>query len=260
MNMRPHVLSEDPCAPFPPAGQALREPDGLLPIGGDLSATRLLAAYREGIFPWYSPGQPILWWSPDPRAVFRTDAVRLSTRFRRELRRSAWHVRADTAFDRVVTACACAPRAGQAGTWITPQMRQAYVGLHGMGHAHSVEVSDGHGELAGGIYGVALGRMFFGESMFSARPGGSKVALAMLAHRLRAWGFPLIDAQVQSAHLSSLGAEPWPRPRFLAEVASLVAEPGREGSWEAAFGRGAASGLAGRACVNTFFAFAASLA
>ncbi len=236
MTARPYLLADDPHAPFPPAERALRRPDGLLAVGGDLSPVRLLAAYRHGIFPWYSEGQPILWWSPDPRTVFRTEAVRLSSRFRRSLRASRWQVRADTAFDAVVAACATIPRAGQHGTWILPAMRQAYARLHRLGHAHSVEAFDADGTLAGGVYGVAVGRMFFGESMFSARPGGSKVALAALAQRLAGWGWPLIDAQIDNPHLRSLGAESWPRSRFLAEAGRLAAEPAREGSWSAAFG------------------------
>src|SRR5690606_29028750 len=174
----PFPLVDDPDAPFPPAALALREPDGLLAVGGDLSPRRLLNAYRGGIFPWYSDGQPILWWSPDPRLVFRTDAVRLSSRFRRSLRRCDWRVRADTDFAAVIAACADSPRLGQSGTWITASMRAAYLRLHQLGHAHSIEVWDRQGRLAGGLYGVAVGRMFFGENMFSAYSGGSKVALA----------------------------------------------------------------------------------
>jgi leucyl/phenylalanyl-tRNA--protein transferase len=244
MPARPFFLPTDRYLPFPAASTALREPDGLLAVGGDLSATRLLEAYRSGIFPWYSQGQPILWWSPDPRTVFRTDAVRLSSRFRRGLRRSGWRVRADTAFDAVLDACAGIPRPGQRGTWITPEMSRAYSHLHLAGHAHSVEVFDADGALAGGLYGVATGRMFFGESMFSARSGGSKVALAGLARRLQDWGWPLLDAQVGNPHLHFLGAETWPRARFLAAVSELAAAPGREGSWTAAFGAVAAAELA----------------
>jgi leucyl/phenylalanyl-tRNA--protein transferase len=187
MHRRPALLPPNPEAPFPPAAQALRVPDGLLAVGGDLSPARLLNAYRHGIFPWFSEGQPILWWTPDPRMVFRTGKPILSTRFRRSLRNCAWQVRADTAFDQVIAACASLPRPGQDGTWITPGMLAAYRELHRLGHAHSVEVFDGD-RLVGGIYGVAIGRMFFGESMFSAEPGGSKVALAALARRLREWG------------------------------------------------------------------------
>jgi leucyl/phenylalanyl-tRNA--protein transferase len=245
MSQRPFLLSPDPNAPFPPAELALRQPDGLLAIGGDLSPTRLLNAYRHGIFPWYSAGQPVLWWSPDPRMVFRTDGVKLSSRFRRELRRSPWSVTADTAFAQVIQACAQSPRAGQNGTWITEEMQAAYLKLHTLGHAHSVEVFDeeisGEKRLIGGIYGVAIGRMFFGESMFSAFSGGSKVALAALAYRLLEWGWPLIDAQVENDHLLSLGAEHWPRARFLQRVAAQVGQEGSPGSWAERFGRMPAS-------------------
>ena len=244
MSQRPVLLSSDPQAPFPPVELALRQPDGLLALGGDLSVPRLLNAYRHGIFPWFSEGQPILWWSPDPRMVFRTDGVRLSTRFRRGLRRSDWQVRADTAFARVLDRCARAPRPGQRGTWITPEMREAYLVLHASGHAHSVEVFDAD-RLVGGIYGVAIGRMFFGESMFSDASGGSKVALAALARRLREWGWPLIDAQVENPHLLTLGAESVPRAGFIAEVAALAAQPAAAGAWTAAFGTLPAASLAG---------------
>lgn len=243
MSLHLPKLADDPHAPFPDAGTALKRPDGLLAFGGDLSPTRLLNAYAQGIFPWFSEGQPILWWSPDPRMVFRTDGVRLSSRFRRELRRSAWRVRADTVFSEVMHACAASPRRGQRGTWITGAMLDAYQTLHRLGHAHSVEVHNG-ARLVGGIYGVAIGRMFFGESMFSAASGGSKVALAALAHRLRAWGWPLIDAQVENDHLVTLGAEPWPRTRFLAQVQSLAAGDGISGNWTKRFGELGASALA----------------
>ncbi|QNH12916.1 leucyl/phenylalanyl-tRNA--protein transferase [Xanthomonas sp. SI] len=243
MRRLPALLATDPAAPFPPAASALREPEGLLAIGGDLTATRLLNAYAHGIFPWYSDGDPIMWWSPDPRTVFRSDAVRLSSRFRRSLRHSPWRVRADTAFAQVIAACAQAPRRGQDGTWITAEMSAAYVALHRAGHAHSVEVFDGEA-LVGGIYGVACGRMFFGESMFSARSGGSKVALAALARRLHGWGWPLIDAQVENDHLLSLGAQRWPRAAFLDAVATLVAKPAPPGPWTPHFGELAAAELA----------------
>jgi len=234
MQRRPALLPADPEAPFPPAGSAMREPDGLLAVGGDLAPARLLNAYRHGIFPWFSEGQPILWWCPDPRMVFRTEALRLSSRFRRSLRRSAWQVRSDGAFDRVVEACARAPRPGQHGTWITAGMQAAYRELHQLGHAHSIEVYDGL-RLVGGLYGVATGRMFFGESMFSAASGGSKVALAALAWRLREWGWPLIDAQLESAHLAGLGAEAWSREDFLRAVAQLGGLPQPPGPWHERF-------------------------
>jgi len=228
-------LHADPLAPFPPADSALAEPPGLLAAGGDLSPARLLNAYRQGIFPWFSQGQPLLWWTPDPRAVFRTDAVRLSRRTARQLRASGWTIRADTAFDAVIAACARAPRPGQQGTWITADMQAAYRELHRMGHAHAVEVYD-QDALVGGIYGVAIGRMFFGESMYSDRSGASKAALAGLAHRLHEWEWPLIDAQVENPHLDSLGAEAWPRERFLDAVGRLTTIVEPPGPWTARFG------------------------
>lgn len=244
MSSLPALLPDDPAAPFPPVEQALRRPDGLLAVGGDLSPVRLLNAYGHGIFPWYSSGQPILWWSPDPRTVFRTDGVVLSSKFRRGLRRSGWTVRADTAFADVIDACATIHRPGQRGTWIIEEMRVAYLQMHALGHAHSFEVFDGE-HLVGGIYGVAVGRMFFGESMFSAQSGGSKVALAALAWHLNDWGWPLIDAQVENPHLLSLGAHLWPRRRFIGEVTTLTAQPGLDGPWSARVGEWPARRLAG---------------
>lgn len=243
MNLRLTLLSGDPGKPFPPVDRAMRRPDGLLAYGGDLSPARLLNAYRHGIFPWYSDGEPILWWSPDPRIVFRTDGVRLSSRFRRTLRRSGWVVRADTAFADVIRACASVPRAGETGTWITADMEAAYIELHRLGHAHSVEVFDAE-RLVGGIYGVAIGRMFFGESMFSTESGGSKMALAGLAHRLRDWGWPLIDAQVANPHLLSMGAEYVSRADFVELVEHLTKLPGVDGNWTAIFGERIVSRLA----------------
>ena len=226
------VLPANPDAPFPPVECALREPDGLLCAGGDLSPHRLLNAYHHGIFPWFNPGEPILWWSPDPRMVFRTDAVVLSSKFRRGLRQSTWSLRADTAFAEVVHACATSTRPGQHGTWIGTDMMAAYMELHRLGHAHSIEVFDGE-RLVGGIYGVAIGRMFYGESMFSGASGGSKIALAALARLLLGRGWPLIDAQVESPHLRTLGAELVPRPVFAQRIAALVDLPGIVGPWTA---------------------------
>ena len=243
MPIRLPLLPADPEAPFPPAGQARRIPEGLLAMGGDLSPTRLLAAYRQGVFPWYSTGEPILWWCPDPRMVFDTDGVRLSSRFRRTLRQCGWQVRADTCFDQVIAACARSPRPGQHGTWITADMQAAYEQLHRLGHAHSVEVFD-EDRLVGGIYGVAIGRMFFGESMFSAVSGGSKAALAGLARILSGWGWPLIDAQVENPHLATLGAWLMARPVFLAEISRWTAQPAPEGSWAAQVTPFAAADLA----------------
>lgn len=242
MSLRVPLLDADPTSPFPPTESALREPDGLLAMGGDLSPTRLLNAYAHGIFPWFSQGQPILWWSPDPRALFRSDGVHLAARTRRRFRRADWRIVADQEFDAVIHACAAAPRPGQDGTWITRAMRAAYSDLHRLGHAHSIEVRDGE-RLVGGLYGVSIGRIFFGESMFSAETDGSKAALAGLALRMREWNWPILDAQVGNPHLATLGAEAWPRSRFLAEVARLCAQPGRTGSWAAAFGALPASAL-----------------
>jgi len=233
--MRLPRLGADPSSPFPPLEAALHEPDGLLAAGGDLSPTRLLNAYAQGIFPWFSPGEPILWWSPDPRVVFDTAGFRLARRFRRQFRHSDWTIGADTDFEAVMRACALIPRRGQdGGTWIGAQMLAAYLELHRLGHAHSIEVRDGS-RLVGGLYGVAIGRMFFGESMFSAESGGSKLALAALARVLAGWGWPLLDAQVGNPHLASLGARELPRAQFAARVAELTALPGRPGSWTAAF-------------------------
>lgn len=224
------LLDPDPNAAFPPVQRALRRPEGLLAAGGDLSPTRLLNAYRHGIFPWFGEGQPILWWSPDPRMVFETASFELPSRFRRQLRKCSWTLRADTAFARVVTACASTPRPGQDGTWITADMAAAYIELHRLGHAHSIEVFAGE-TLAGGIYGVAVGRMFFGESMFSAQSGGSRLALAGLARLLNRWGWPLIDAQLENPHLVLLGGRLLPREQFIARVQALVAMPGQPGAW-----------------------------
>jgi leucyl/phenylalanyl-tRNA--protein transferase len=214
---------------FPAPETALTEPNGLLAWGGDLSAERLLAAYAQGVFPWYNEEEPILWWSPDPRCVFHTDAIHISRSLRKQLDTSHWRLTADTSFSRVMRACA-APRNGQPGTWIGPAMIAAYEELHRRGHAHSVEVWD-RGSLVGGIYGVAVGRLFCGESMFSARSGGSKVALAGLCRLLHGWGFPLLDAQVTNDHLLSMGAVEIARRPFVAQARKLAAMPGMVGSW-----------------------------
>lgn len=242
-------LDDAPGSPFPPVGLALAEPDGLLALGGDLAPARLLDAYRHGIFPWFSEGEPILWWSPSRRAVFRTDGVRLSSRRRRELRRSRWRVRADGAFEAVIHACAHHPRPGQSGgTWITAGMIAAYTGLHRLGHAHSIEVfdrdEDGEEHLVGGLYGLAIGRMFCGESMFSARPGASTVALAALARRLHGWGWPLLDAQVPNDHTRSLGVETWSRDDYLRALERLRDAPEPAGDWRGRFGEIPAAALA----------------
>lgn len=218
---------------FPDPEQALAEPNGLLAVGGDLTPQRLLAAYRRGIFPWFGPGEPILWWSPDPRCVFLTDAIHVSRSLRRQLHACDWTLSADRAFGEVIRACA-APRADAHGTWIVPAIRAAYGRLHRMGHAHSVEVWR-DGDLVGGIYGIAIGRAFAGESMFSRESGGSKIALLALAGALRAWGFPLLDAQVPNPHLFSLGAIELPRAEFRRRLARLAEAPGRAGDWGTRF-------------------------
>jgi leucyl/phenylalanyl-tRNA--protein transferase len=214
---------DDPGAPFPPTELACEEPNGLLAAGGDLSPGRLLAAYRAGIFPWYSAGEPILWWSPDPRTVLFPERLRISRRLARTLRQRRFEISYDRDFDRVVAACA-APRPGTGGTWITPEMGRAYGQLHALGHAHAIEVWDGS-SLVGGLYGVVLGRVFFGESMFSAVRDASKVALAHLCARLRRRGFTLLDCQVVSGHLLRMGAETIPRSRFQALLAEHLGSP-----------------------------------
>jgi len=198
---------------FPDVSLALREPDGLLAVGGDLTAARILSAYRRGIFPWYSDNQPILWWSPDPRTVLFPARLKLSRSLRKTLRQARFRVTMDQAFRDVISACA-APRPGSSGTWITRDMADAYSALHESGYAHSVECWL-DGRLAGGLYGVLTGRVFFGESMFSHVPDASKVAFAWLVRQLKAWQIGLVDCQVYSAHLASLGAEQIPRADFV---------------------------------------------
>ena len=244
MSLRIAQLDDDPQAPFPPVTQALTDPDGLLAFGGDLSPTRLLNAYRQGIFPWFSEDEPPLWWSPSRRAVFRTDSVHLSSRRRRALRKSTLVVRADTDFDAVIDACAHNPRPGQSGgTWITDGMIEAYVELHRLGHAHSIGVFDGDA-LVGGLYGLAVGRMFCGESMYSARSGASGIALAGLARRLQEWGWPLIDAQVPNDHTRRLGVETWPKSAYLQALDELRDSPEPPDRWTLRFGEMPASALA----------------
>ncbi|MGN8199243.1 leucyl/phenylalanyl-tRNA--protein transferase [Salinisphaera sp. RV14] len=202
-----------PDGAFPDPELALEEPNGLLAMGGDLSPQRLLRAYSLGIFPWYNPDESILWWSPDPRTVFPTDGVRVSRRFQRTLARPDYAVSLDHAFCRVIQQCA-ALRAHREGTWLGPEMRAAYIRLHELGHAHSVEVWR-EGELIGGLYGVARGRVFFGESMFSTATDASKIALTWLARQLHAWGYRYLDGQVGSPHLYRMGAIDIPRAHFL---------------------------------------------
>lgn len=218
--------------PFPPVSKALKEPNGLLAGGGDLSPQRLLAAYRRGIFPWYSAGEPILWWSPDPRMVLFPDAIRITRSLAKTLRNADYSVRLDTAFEQVIAACAATPRPGQDGTWITTEMQQAYLRLHALGYAHSVETWR-DGQLVGGLYGVAIGRVFCGESMFSHATDASKIALVHLCRYLARREFGIIDCQMETAHLTSMGARPISRDDYLARVAVLVDLDDRPGHWPA---------------------------
>lgn len=219
------IRNLDALAPytFPDPSRALTDPNGLLAFGGDLSPQRLIAAYARGIFPWYSEGDPLLWWSPDPRCVFATAEVHVSRSLAKSLHKSEWRWSMDRAFEDVMRACA-APRAGQDGTWITDDMITAYANLHALGHAHSLEVWDGD-RLVGGLYGVCTGRMFSAESMFSLRSNASKIALIALAQTLRSRGFPWIDAQVTNPHLLRMGARTLPRSQYLDELARLVRQP-----------------------------------
>jgi leucyl/phenylalanyl-tRNA---protein transferase len=210
----------DPQA-FPAAECALDEPPGLLAAGGDLRPERLLAAYRRGIFPWYSPGQPILWWCPDPREVLLPAEFRRSRSLGKRERNAGFEVRENTAFAAVIEACAAPREIDGGGTWITVEMRDAYLELHRLGFAHSIETWR-HDELVGGLYGVKLGRVFFGESMFSRESDASKVALSGLIRRAAAHGIELVDCQMPTRHLGSLGSRPMPRSEFLPLLARLI--------------------------------------
>jgi leucyl/phenylalanyl-tRNA--protein transferase len=201
---------------FPPVETALDDPNGLLAFGGDLRPGRLLAAYRQGIFPWYDDNQPILWWSPDPRAVLLPDQIHISRSLRKSLRRSTLRVSMDRDFDGVIAGCAA-----RSSTWITREMREAYRQLHRLGHAHSVEVWSGD-QLVGGLYGIAIGQVFFGESMFSRVSDASKIALVHLCRQLQQWQFRLIDCQVGNDHTRSLGASAIPRRKFIQLLGALT--------------------------------------
>jgi leucyl/phenylalanyl-tRNA--protein transferase len=228
--IRLHWLDpRNPRQPFPDVSQAMRDPNGLLAIGGDLSATRLLSAYAQGIFPWYNPDEPILWWCPDPRAVLFPAQLHVSRSLARRLRKDDYAVTLNRAFPAVLEACA-APRARGRGTWLGAEMKQAYQDLHERGHAQSIEVWQ-RGELAGGLYGVSLGRAFYGESMFSRMDDGSKVALHWLCRQLREWDFELMDCQIASPHLATLGAVELSRHEFLARLRGAVAQPAPTGRW-----------------------------
>lgn len=218
------LAEDDPPDAFPPVETAMREPNGLLAAGGDLGSRRLLAAYRRGIFPWYEEGQPLLWWSPDPRCVFLPGDFRLASRLRRDLKRSTAEVRFNTAFDDVIRACA-GPRRYQRGTWITRDMRAAYNDLHAAGWAHSIEIWQNE-QLVGGLYGLIMGRAMFGESMFSTVSNASKIALLLLSRMLDTGTLGILDCQVQSSHLVSLGASLLRRADFAQRLDELC-EPGK---------------------------------
>jgi leucyl/phenylalanyl-tRNA--protein transferase len=213
---------------FPPVEEA---EEGLLAVGGDLRAERLILAYSRGIFPWYGEDEPILWHSPDPRAVLRANELHVPASLARMIRRTPFRLTLDTAFAEVITACAAAPRPGMPGTWITAEMQQAYIELHRRGLAHSVETWR-EGRLVGGLYGVSLGGAFFGESMFRREADASKVAFVALVEQLVRWEITLVDCQVQSEHLARFGAEEWPRPKYLAALAEALARPTRSGRWQ----------------------------
>ena len=213
---------------FPPPDYA--DPSGLLAVGGDLSNERLLEAYRVGIFPWYSDDQPILWWSPDPRLILDLKDFKISRSLSKTLKKGVFQVTFDHAFEEVIQACAVVPREAQNGTWITPEMQEAYINLHGLGYAHSVETWFG-GKLAGGLYGVSLGKCFFGESMFHLKTDASKVALATLVEKLKSWDFHFIDSQMTTEHMVRLGAKELPRRIFLKRLQSALRHPTRRGRW-----------------------------
>ena len=212
---------------FPPPELA---EDGLLAVGGDLRPERLVLAYSMGIFPWYEAGQPILWHSPDPRMVLPVAALRVPRSVEKARRKGLYTITLDTEFEGVIRACATAPRRGQRGTWITPEMQEAYVELHRQGLAHSAEAWS-EGRLVGGLYGVSLGDVFFGESMFTRAPDASKVAFVSLVESLAAWGMTLVDSQVYTDHLARFGAEEWPRSRYLVELREALEGPTRRGPW-----------------------------
>ena len=223
--------SSDPETPFPDVNQALIDPEGLLAAGGDLCETRLLNAYRNGIFPWYEYGQPILWWSPNPRGVLFTEKFKISTSLRKTLRKHNWTVTFDGDFKKTVRACA-APRSYARGTWVTNEMADAYYHLHLINHAHSIELWDPQKRLVGGIYGVLIGKMFYGESMFSFKTNASKVALVYLTMHMHHWGMSLLDCQLPSAHLTSLGAESLSRTEYIKLMTPLCMNESDNFNWK----------------------------
>jgi len=208
----------------------LAEPNGLLGVGGDLDPARVLLAYRIGIFPWYSEGQPVLWWSPDPRMVLPTAELKVRRSLGKRVRQRRFQITLDTAFEEVVDACRTVPRPGQEGTWITDDMVDAYVALHRLGHAHSVEAWQ-EGELVGGLYGVSVGDLYCGESMFARASDASKVAFVHLVRQLERWGMPLVDCQVYTDHLARFDAREIPRAEYLERIEPLVAAQRPPGRW-----------------------------
>ena len=222
-------LDSDPYSDFPDVSLAEVEPNGLLAVGGDLSPMRLINAYRHGIFPWFSEGEPILWWSPDPRTVLFPDKIKVSRSLRKSLRSGKFRVTYDRAFLQVIKACA-KPRAGSPGTWLVPEMIDAYTELYRLGMAHSVEVWQQE-HLVGGLYGVAIGSVFYGESMFSRVSDSSKVALVHLCQTLSAMDFKMIDCQVYTTHLIRLGAEEIPRQQFCHYLDNWCTLPAGQLSW-----------------------------
>jgi len=230
LNTAPYWLDEHQATLFPDVELALTDPDGLLAVGGDLSIERLCAAYKNGIFPWYSDGQPILWWSPNPRAVLFLDNLIIPRSLQKILRNQNYQVTLDSAFEKVIAECA-QPRKDSNGTWIVSDMQHAYIRLFKKGLAHSVEVWH-NDELIGGLYGVSLGGAFFGESMFSRQSNGSKIALVYLVEQLKQWGFGFIDAQVYSDHLGSLGASNIPRSEFISRLQIEINKTTRIGRWQ----------------------------
>jgi leucyl/phenylalanyl-tRNA--protein transferase len=217
--------------PFPPLERALKEPSGLLAAGGTLSPQRLLDAYRRGIFPWYSPDQPPLWWSPDPRMVLFPSELKVSRSLAKRLKKQDYEIRSDTAFREVMLACASTSRPGQDGSWIVPEILEGYCALHALGCAHSVETWMG-GQLAGGLYGVSIGCMFYGESMFHHATDASKLAFVHLVRHLEQQGYGMVDCQMHTPHLASLGAREIPRDEFARRLAELVnLKPDSPGQW-----------------------------
>lgn len=229
--MQLHVLDPDNAdQPFPDVDQALTEPNGLLAVGGCLSPRRLLNAYRHGAFPWFNPGEPILWWAPNPRLVVFPSQLKVSRSLNKTLRKRPFDICFDRAFEQVIEACS-APRAQQSGTWITADMKNAYIDLYRLGVAHSVEAWQDD-QLVGGLYGIGIGQVFFGESMFHRTTDASKIAFVHLARRLIDWNYQLIDCQVSSDHLFTLGATEIPRRKFSALLHELCAQPPLSTAWQ----------------------------